>query len=55
MRLTIDETSVLLDIAGYAFTTASKTDIIIQYFMYQNNYNIFAINEVLDKYGLEDL
>ena len=55
MRLTIDETSELLDIAGYAFTTASKTDIIIQYFMYRNNYNIFAINEVLDKYELEPL
>lgn len=55
MKLTIDETSKLLDITGYTFTNTSKTDIIIQYFMYKGNYNIFAINEVLDKYGLETL
>lgn len=50
MHLTIDETSELLDIAGYSFTSTSKTDLIIQYFMYRNNYDIFTINEVLDKY-----
>lgn len=55
MHLTIDETSELLDVAGYTFTSASKMDLIIQYFMYHNNYNIFAINEVLDKYELETL
>ena len=53
MGLTIDETSELLDTAGYTFTSTSKTDLIIQYFMYRNNYNIFAINEVLDKYKLD--
>ena len=55
MGLTIDETSELLDTAGYTFTSTSKTDLIIQYFMYRNNYNIFAINEVLDKYKLDIL
>lgn len=55
MELTIDETSELLDAAGYVFTSTSKTDLIIQYFMYHKNYNIFAINEVLDKYGLDVL
>ncbi len=55
MHLTIDETSELLDVAGYAFTSASKMDLIIQYFMYHTNYNIFAINEVLNKCGLETL
>ena len=51
MELTIDETSDLLEKAGYAFSSASKSDLIIQFFLYHQNYNIFAINEVLDKYG----
>ncbi|EID84035.1 hypothetical protein MSI_25270 [Treponema sp. JC4] len=53
MHLTIDETSDLLDIAGYSFSKASKKDLIIQYFIYHNIYNIPAINEALDKYGCE--
>lgn len=55
MELNIDETSELLAKAGYAFSSSSKLDLIIQYFMYRNNYNIFVINEVLDKYGFETL
>ena len=55
MELTIDETSDLLEKAGYAFSSASKSDLIIQYFLYHKNYNIFAINEVLDKYGFDIL
>ena len=55
MELGIDETSELLAKAGYAFSSSSKLDLIIQYFMYRKNYNIFVINEVLDKYGFETL
>lgn len=55
MELNIDETSELLAKAGYAFSSSSKLDLIIQYFMYHKNYNLFVINEVLDKYGLETL
>lgn len=55
MELSIDETSELLAKAGYAFNSSCKPDLIIQYFMYHKNYNIFAINEVLDKYGYETL
>lgn len=55
MKLNIDETSELLDIAGYAFTTASKADLIVQYFLYHKKYDIFEINEVLDKYELDIL
>lgn len=55
MELNIDETSELLEKAGFAFSSASKSDLIIQYFMYHKNYNIFAMNEVLEKYGLETL
>lgn len=55
MKLNIDETAKLLDGAGYAFTSASKIDLIVQYFLYHKKYDIFAINEVLDKYELDIL
>lgn len=55
MKLNIDETAKLLDSAGYAFTSASKTDLIVQYFLYHKKYDIFATNEVLDKYELDIL
>lgn len=55
MELSIDETSELLSKAGYVFNSSCKPDLIIQYFMYHKNYNIFAINEVLDKYGYKTL
>jgi hypothetical protein len=55
MKLNIDEASELLEKAGYSFSSANKGDLIIQYFLYHKSYNIFAINEVLDKYGFEIL
>lgn len=55
MGLNIDETSELLEKAGYTFSSASKADLIIQYFLYHKNFNIFAINEVLERYGFEIL
>ena len=55
MKLNIDEASELLEKAGYSFSSANKGDLIIQYFLYHKSYNIFAINEVLDKYGFEVL
>ena len=47
LELNIDETSDLLLKAGYALTHSSKADIIVEYFIEQENYNLFELNEVL--------
>ena len=36
--------------AGYSFTRSNKTDIVIEYYINHNNYDIFEINEVLFEY-----
>ena len=47
LELDMDDTRDLIGRAGYALTHSSKFDIIIEYFITNNNYNIFAINETL--------
>ena len=43
----MDETEDLLRRAGFAFSECSKSDIIIEYFIENENYNMFEINETL--------
>lgn len=50
LELTLGETESLLRRAGYALSTASKFDVIVEYFIVSGRYNIFEINEVLFQY-----
>ena len=51
LELDLEETKEFIGRAGYALTHSSKFDIIIEYFIRQNNYNVFEINEVLFSYN----
>ena len=50
LELSLDETDDLLERAGYALSHASKFDVIVEYFIVSEKFNIFEINEVLFKY-----
>ncbi len=47
LKLNMDEAKDLLGRAGYAFSAASRFDVIIEYFIKNEKYDIFEINEAL--------
>ena len=50
LELNIDEADDLLERAGYAFSHSNKGDIIVEYFLVNKIYDIFAVNEALYHY-----
>jgi hypothetical protein len=50
LRLNLDETKDLLLSAGFALSRSFTFDLVIEYFITQQNYDIYLINEVLFKY-----
>ncbi|MDY4889687.1 MAG: hypothetical protein SO135_08130 [Sphaerochaetaceae bacterium] len=55
LKLNLEQTKKLLRSAGLAFTHSSKSDLIVEYFIINEKWNLFQINEALDSYGLEPL
>ena len=51
LELSLDETLDLIGRAGFTLTHSSKFDIIIEYFLLEENYDIFEINETLFHFG----
>ena len=47
LQLSLEETSMLLERAGFAFSHADRRDIIVEFFIREGNYDVFEINEAL--------
>lgn len=47
LELSLSDTQLLLERAGYALSHSSKRDIIVEYFITHENYDIYALNEML--------
>lgn len=55
LRLNVDEAVDFLKVAGYAFSPVSQTDVIVEYFLQEQDYNVIKIDIVLFDYGLPAL
>jgi transcriptional regulator with XRE-family HTH domain len=47
LRLSLDETLDLLARAGYTLSHSSKSDLIVEYFISEEDFDIYRINEAL--------
>lgn len=53
LELDLNEADELLMTSGYSLSTSDLRDVIIMYFLEIENYDLFIINEVLEKYNQE--
>lgn len=47
LEMSLEQTQDFIRRAGYALSRSSKSDVIVEYFLVNKNYNIFEVNEVL--------
>ncbi len=50
LRLSLEETRSLLEKAGLTLSHSSKGDIIVEYFLLHENYDLFLLNEMLYRF-----
>lgn len=55
LKLNLDETADFLRIAGFALSPCSKTDLVFEYFIVNQNFDIFSIDIALFDCGLPSL
>ncbi len=55
LQLNMDEAVDFLRFAGYALSPVSQTDVIVEYFIRNREYNVMKIDIVLFDYGLDPL
>ncbi len=55
LKLNMDEAVDFLRLAGYALSPVSQTDVIVEYFIRHEDYNVMKIDIVLFDYGLDPL
>ena len=55
MELPLDEALRLLGKGGYSLSELSRKDVIIKFFLENQIYDLFLVNEVLDHYGFKPL
>lgn len=51
LHLTLAQTQEFLGKAGFAITHASKFDLIVEFFILKENYDVLQINEILEEFG----
>ena len=51
LHLSLEETDQLLETAGFALSHSSKADLIIEYFIINENWKLSDINEALYSFG----